>query len=80
MQKVCVLLNYMSVPKKLYVLEAEHVAKVGGMAEDKFRMLIEENAIPRSINEEDVDTGIEDGYFKIPETDYEVFIVWPEKE
>jgi hypothetical protein len=68
-----------SVPEKVYVFEAEFVNEVGKMARDKFRELIKDNSCC-TIYENEIDDAIDDGCYRIPETEKQVFIIWPERE
>lgn len=80
MVKVCILLLKSNYPFKVYVVEANSVSQAGKEVGYKFKKVIEENALSRFINEEDIEIAIKNGCFEIPFTDYSVIIMWPEKE
>lgn len=61
-----------------YLVISEDRQKCGEQAEYKFKQLCERLAHKRSLDEEEVDEWMTEGYTQLPGTDYEILLSWPE--
>lgn len=67
-------------PEEVSVVSGVTSGQVGDLANSKFKQLIEKYAESRSLDEEQVEEAINDGYIALPGTEYELFLVWPNVE